>query len=55
MREGTKMPDIGICRFNYDVICTNYNDCDGCGWNPEVAARRKEQLKLEQEQKRGKK
>lgn len=55
MQEKINVPEIGKCKFNFGVVCTNYNDCENCGWNPSVAASRKDKLKLKLEKKRGKK
>lgn len=37
---------IGDCRYNDGVYCRGAEDerCAGCGWNPEVAERRKAKL-----------
>lgn len=32
------------CRFNSGVSCGEYK-CNNCGWNPEVNARRVEEIK----------
>lgn len=35
------------CKYNFGVICSNWNKCYACGWNPEVDARRKRERRGE--------
>lgn len=32
------------CPHNEGVMCAHTADCENCGWNPEVAERRKEKI-----------
>lgn len=44
----TSMGDPRTCRFNSWVECGEEGKaCDTCGWNPEVAKKRKEKAKCE--------
>jgi len=33
------------CRFNQMIDCTAQTGCAKCGWNPDVARKRSEQMK----------
>ena len=32
------------CKFNVNISCYPHDKCGRCGWNPEVAARRKARI-----------
>ena len=33
-------PTDELCRFNYGVECAKKDNCEDCGWNPRVSAKR---------------
>ena len=35
----------GLCRYNSGVECDTQSKCANCGWRPEVAERRKAELR----------
>lgn len=37
------MREMVLCNHNEGVVCNN-QQCDGCGWNPEVHKARKEKI-----------
>lgn len=40
------------CPINDAVICSNHRKCNSCGWNPEVAEKRRAAVIEELKQKR---
>lgn len=40
------------CQGNEAVMCSDHSKCSGCGWNPEVAAKRLESIEKELKRRR---
>ena len=45
MAKTYEKPKPEACPHNEGVACYHTADCEGCGWNPDVAAKRQAELK----------